>query len=468
MSRIWAVARQMIAEGIRMKIALVFLLLIGALILGLPFSDSADSSLTHAVQRFMSYGLSATGFLLGMLTIFMSRSLSDELVNRQIFLVMTKPIPRWQYVVGKWLGITVLNAAFLTCSGLTIYGMVYYIKQTHPPIDERFDEAELTNEVLVARHALPTKLPNFMQDAELEFDRNVEEGMYTDAPNFKPDKEKARLAKKYEARWRVVGPGDRRIFEFENVLCDRSHKNTIQIRYKTEVSQYPPDEIFRAVWRFGDPYKGTPVYDAPVRHVVGRFHTIRVPADAVAEDHTLLANFYNQNPFEGERQFNNVMEFRAADGVEVLFIVGSFEWNLARLLILMLCKLVFLAAVSVLMVTLFSFPVACLTAFTVYILAAAGSFLNDALDFASDDYASMFSSVKEFFLQSIIHLYNMLQWIIPDFGRYDAVETFVNGRNVSLVWVLQAIAELVLVKSLIILGLAVLFFYRREIAEVSF
>lgn len=468
MSRIWAVARQMIAEGIRMKIAVVFLLLIGAVVLGLPFSIAGDSSLTGAVQSFMSYGLSATGFLLGLLTIFMSRSLSDELVHRQIFLVMTKPIPRWQYVIGKWLGITVLNAVFLAASGLTLYGMVHYIKRTHPPIDDRFDVAELSNEVLVARHALPAKLPDFTQDAELEFDRNVEQGMYTEVPDFKPEKEKARLARKHEARWRVVGPGDRRIFEFENVLCDRAFKNTIQVRYKTEVSQYPPDEIFRAVWRFGDPYKGTPVYDAPVRHVIGRFHTIRVPADAVAEDHTLLVTFYNQNPFEGERQFNNVMEFRASDGVEVLFIVGSFEWNLVRLLILMLCKLVFLAAVSVLMVTVFSFPVACLTSFTVYILAAVGSFLTDALDLASNDLAGMFSSVKEFLVQSIMHLYNMLKWVIPDFGRYDAVETFVNGRNVSLVWVLQATTELVLLKSLLVLGLAILLFHRREVAEVSF
>src|SRR3990172_4243254 len=183
----------MIAEGVRMRIALVFLVLIGMVVLGLPFSISGDSSLTGAVQSFLSYGLSATGLLLGMLTIFMSRSLSDELVHRQIFLVVTKPIPRWQYVVGKWLGITLLNAAFLTCSGLTIYGMVHYIKRTHPPIDNRFDEAELTNEVLVARHALPCRLPNFMQDADVEFDRNVEEGMYADLPDFKPDAEKARL-----------------------------------------------------------------------------------------------------------------------------------------------------------------------------------------------------------------------------------------------------------------------------------
>jgi len=467
-SRIWAVARQMVSEGVRMKIALVFLVLIGAVVLGLPFSIAGDSSLTGAVQSFLSYGLNATGLLLGLLTIFMSRSLSDELVHRQIFLVMTKPIPRWQYVAGKWLGITVLNAVFLACSGLTMYGMVHYIKRTHPPIDDRFDEAELVNEVLVARHALPFKLPDFRQDAELEFDRNVEQGMYTEIPDFKPEVEKARLAKKHEARWRVVGPGDRRVFEFENVLCDRAHENTIQIRYKTEVSEYPPDEIFRALWRFGDPYKGTPVYDAPVRHVVGRFHTIRVPADVVAEDRTLLVQFFNQNPFAGEREYGNVMEFRTADGVEVLFVVGSFEWNLFRLLTLMMCKLVFLAAVAVLMVTVFSFPVACLTSFTVYVVAGAGSFFGESLDLASDDFAGMFSSVKEFLVQSTMHLYNMLHWVIPDFARYDAVETFVNGRNVGLVWVLQAIAELVLLKSLVIIGFAVLLFHRREVAEVSF
>ena len=60
MSRIWAVARQMIAEGIRMKIAVVFLVLIGLVVLGLPFSVAGDASLTGAVQSFMSYGLSAT------------------------------------------------------------------------------------------------------------------------------------------------------------------------------------------------------------------------------------------------------------------------------------------------------------------------------------------------------------------------------------------------------------------------
>ncbi|MCH7595395.1 MAG: ABC transporter permease [Planctomycetes bacterium] len=468
MSQALAVARLMIAEGIRMKIALVFLALIGMVILGVPLTIKGDSSLTGAVQSFMSYGLSATAVLLSMLTIFMSRSLSDEFVHHQIFLVMSKPVPRWQFIVGKWLGMTVLNAAFLACAGATIYGMVYYIKSTHPPIDNRFDEAELVNEVLVARHALQTKIPDFSDDAELEFERNLEQGLYANAGDIRPDAEKKRLAQKHEARWRVVGPLDARVFEFENVLCDRSKGNTIQLRYKTEVTQYAPDEIFRGAWVFGDAMKGTREYPIPTRHVVGRYHTIQVPADAVADDHTLLVRFYNRNPYEGERQHNNVIEFRKSDPVEILFVVGSFEWNFVRLLILMQCKLMFLAAVALLGTTVFSFPVACLTSFTVYILAGTRSFLTEALDFASDDYATMFSSAKEFFVQSFTYLYSTVHWIIPDFGYYDAVETFVNGRNVSLVWVLQAVTELVLIQTVIVLGLAVLLFHRREVAEVSF
>lgn len=467
MSNIWTIARHMIAEGIRMKLALVFLALIGLVVVGLPFSITGDSSLTGSVQSFLAYSLHATGVLLGLLTIFLSRSMADELVGHQIFLVMTKPVPRWQYVLGKWVGITTLNASFLICAGATTYGMVHYIKRTHPPIDERFDEAELTGEVLVARHSLRCTPPDFNKPAQAEFERNVEEGMYDHLAEFDPEFEKADLVKKYEARWRVVGPLERRTFEFENVRCDRSADSKIQIRYKTDVSQYPPDEVFRAVWQFGNPLKGTPLYQIPVRNVVGRYHTIPAPADAVADDHTLTVQFYNQNPFKGERQAQNIIEFRRSEEVTVFFVVGSFEGNLVRLLMLMQCKLMFLAAVALLMTTVFSFPVACLASLTIYVLAGTRAFILEALDFESDDYAPLFSSAKEFFIQSTIYLYDMVHWVIPDFAKYDAIDVFVSGQNVSLVWVLNGVFWLVAIKTGIVLGLAILLFHRREVAEVS-
>jgi hypothetical protein len=265
----------------------------------------------------------------------------------------------------------------------------------------------------------------------------------------------------------VVGPQNNRTFEFQNILVDRSPENSIQLRYKTEVSQYPPDEIFRAVWQLGDQFKGTPVYQASVRHMVGRYHTLRASADAVAQDHTLKVRFYNLNTNPDEPTWPNVIEFRASDPVEILFTVGSFEGNLFRLLVLMFCKLMFLAAVSVLAVTVFSFPVACLVSFTVYVLAGMRGFLIDALDMASADQVSMFTSAKEFIVQAVFMVFNAVYWVVPDFSRYDAIEELVSGRNVSLVWVLQAVAELAMIKTIIILGLAILLFHRRELAEVS-
>jgi hypothetical protein len=201
--------------------------------------------------------------------------------------------------------------------------------------------------------------------------------------------------------------------------------------------------------------------------MVGRYHIVRVAADVVAPDGTLKVTFLNRNPFADEPDFRNVIDFKPSEPVEVLFIVGSFEGNLVRLLILMMCKLMFLAALAILAASIFSFPVACLCALTVYVFAGAQQFLLDSLDFLSDDYATMFSSAQEFFAQLLIFLFQAVCFVVPDFSRYDAVESLVSGRNVGLVWVLQAVFELALLKTFIVLGLAMLLFQRREVAEVS-
>ena len=79
----------------------------------------------------------------------------------------------------------------------------------------------------------------------------------------------------------------------------------------------------------------------------------------------------------------------------------------------------------------------------------------------------MFTSVKEFFLHIMIYVMTIAQWIIPDLAKYDGVETLVGGRNVGLVWVLNGVFWLGLVQTGIVLGMAMLLFHRREVAEVS-
>jgi hypothetical protein len=121
-SRIRAVARTTIAEGMRAKVASGFALLMLVSIPFFYFTAEGDGTIKGRVQMFMSYSMGFSAFVLSLLTIFFAcRSLSVEISSRQIYSIVTKPIPRWQIVVGKWVGVMTLNAVLLSAAGLATY-----------------------------------------------------------------------------------------------------------------------------------------------------------------------------------------------------------------------------------------------------------------------------------------------------------------------------------------------------------
>jgi hypothetical protein len=71
--KIWAVARHMIAEGLRMKIAIVFIAILLLVLPIMPFTLAGDGvTLTSRVQSFLTYSLTLAGVLLSLLTLFLS------------------------------------------------------------------------------------------------------------------------------------------------------------------------------------------------------------------------------------------------------------------------------------------------------------------------------------------------------------------------------------------------------------
>ena len=105
MRRIWAVARQTLAEAVRKKAAVAFLILLGVMFSMLPFAEG-DGTLTGRVQAFLAYSVAATFVLSALVTIFLSCStIADEIRDRQIHTIVCKPIPRWQYFAGRWGGV---------------------------------------------------------------------------------------------------------------------------------------------------------------------------------------------------------------------------------------------------------------------------------------------------------------------------------------------------------------------------
>ncbi|MBN2592853.1 MAG: hypothetical protein JXA81_05040, partial [Sedimentisphaerales bacterium] len=141
MHSIRAVAINTIKQALRMKVAVVFTILLLVLLPVLGITATGDETLRGRLQTFVSYALSLTSFLLCLLTIIVSiYTVTSDIEQRQIFTVLTKPIRRYQLILGKLLGVIVLDVILLCLFSAIIYTITIYTpKFTKPSEDELRD-----------------------------------------------------------------------------------------------------------------------------------------------------------------------------------------------------------------------------------------------------------------------------------------------------------------------------------------
>jgi len=136
-----------------MKIAAVFIILLLVLLPAMGFTVTGDDTLKGRLQTFVSYGLSLTSFLLCLLTIMVSiYSLTSDIKQKQIYTVITKPIRRFQLLLGKLLGIILLDVGLLVLFCGLIYAIVVYMPKYLGTDGEELTRAK--NEFFTARAGL--------------------------------------------------------------------------------------------------------------------------------------------------------------------------------------------------------------------------------------------------------------------------------------------------------------------------
>ncbi len=122
MRGIVAVAVNTIRQALRLKIAVVFIILLAVLLPVMGLTATGDGTVKGRLQTFISYGLSLAGLLLCLLTIIVSvHSVTSDISGRQIYTVVTKPIRRFQILTGKLLGVIVLDLVLLILFTTVIY-----------------------------------------------------------------------------------------------------------------------------------------------------------------------------------------------------------------------------------------------------------------------------------------------------------------------------------------------------------
>lgn len=146
------VARTMVEESLRMGVGLIFMIALLVLLPMLPLIFGSEDRVTYMVQRFLTYSNMVVAVLLGMMTILLAaRTVSLEIATRQIHMTLTKPLGRAQYLLGKWLGIVLLNAVLLVVAGIGTYGFTTAIAN-NPALND-LDRYAVDREVLTARLA---------------------------------------------------------------------------------------------------------------------------------------------------------------------------------------------------------------------------------------------------------------------------------------------------------------------------
>jgi hypothetical protein len=456
MHNVWAVATNTMKQAVRMRLAVVFVVLLMFLIPVMGFSATGDGTLKGRLQTFVSYALSLTSFLLCLLTIAVSiYSLTSDISGRQIYTVITKPIRRFELLCGKLLGVILLNTGLLVFFSALIYGIAIYTPRLVKTSQDELRQAE--NEFFTARAGLVPAEADVSGEVQAAYDKLAQEGRLPELFRGLSRRDiLARLTKQAKLRSRAANVGQELIWEFENVR-PLDPNQSLFIRFKYDVSVSPPDlQIYGRWWagdirqvRYGQPIV-TGFYEFESKDLIRTSHEIEVPADVIAADGYLAVGFLNP-PLN-----QTVVIFPLDGGLEVLYKADTFTANFIRAVLLISLRLIILAALGVLASTFLSFPVALLLCMVIFFTANFSGFVLESFDYLSENIGSIY----KYTLRPIIQL-------LPQFDKHNPTKYLVGARLLGWSILAKAAALMVLVKAVLLMLLAMVVFSRREIAKIT-
>lgn len=483
-----AVARTIVEEavGTRLSVLLVMLVIVG--LPTLPLVLDPAERLAYRLQFFLDWSLSGAFVLLAMVSIALCcGSVCGDIESRRIHMSLSKPLRRWEYLVGKWLGVILLDLLLVTLVGFGVYAFAQALRQA--PAADNADRRAVEEQVLTARAAARPVHPR-----QEEFERSVEaaiEQIRKDDPAlFAKDSAGARkrILSQHVFLWHTVSPDVVSSYLFTGLERHRLQSKVIQLRLEpfADNSKTTAAEVRFALWLNERPY---PVKEG--RHEeytlqAGTTHTLELPSSAIADDGTLRVTIANRNlVMPGDPQPTSI-GFNPGEGLELLYRVGSFEGNFVRGLLVMWAKLAMLSAVALAAAAWLGFPVAMLASMMVFVAAVASGFLADAIDIytgvdiADPTFVSMLQLRSSLLLERI----GKFEWweamktvgayaadaflsLIPSFAHFDTITQIATGRVVPVSDMAAGLLEMGCAYPLLLLGIGWLLLERRDLVSAQ-
>ncbi|MBA2124293.1 hypothetical protein B9J78_05090 [bacterium Unc6] len=464
MNRIFAIAHNTLKQGIRLKISLIIILFLILVVIGFPFAVQSDGTQKGRIQIILVYSISLAGFLLSVLTIFLSTTtMCKDISSHQIMTVDIKPVRRYEILIGKWLGIMFLNMFLVFCMGCVMY-FVIKIAQKIPA--KETSAMHSAADILISRKKF---MPQPM-DIEKLVEREIEQRKkYSEIPpGVTEEKLRHNLRRAIERSVRAVPPN----YETEWIIKGiKSPKGDIVARYKfhtgrplTETGQ---KQQLIGVWTAGKREKGNFV-EIPVSNAADVFHQIYIPREVLDND-TLYLSYANIDPL------NITVLFPVHDGVEVMAPVGGFSFNFFKGLLLLLIGIAFISTIGIITGSIFSFPTAIAVCIFIYGLSLSTGFVRELAFMEAHQCpgcpahthteeqkpvgigANVLGDISRYFFKGILLL-------IPDINKTNPSGYLSTGIFISFFDVLRQFFSIIMLRVIPLFLAGFYFFYRREIA----
>lgn len=475
-----AIARNVVNEAVRMKIFLVFIVVLVLMLAILPEYLSEKTPLRYRVQTVLQFGTGLSFWIIALLVLLLTMSsICFEQRDKVIWQTMTKPVTHAQYLLGKWVGVVCMAGVLLmVCAGGVFMFTEFmrnqraigesraYVSGDDAPISE--DRLILETQILTARE---TKRADEIELDQEKFNRTVLayiENERKTNPDFarlpdKPedldprmvDKVAADLREQLMTAYRTIEPGSNETYKFSGLQGVRDLNRPLVLKYRVDAGSNRPDQFLKVTFAFS---RSSPI----VRDVVlGQDMSFNISPNVIDDDGAIYIQVVNGDVFSGVG--NDMTLTFPKGGLEVSYPVTSYRANFMRAVAVMWIKLAFLAMVAIFCSTFMSFPVACLVAMGVFFSAETTQFLFDSLEsYATEDREGntvIFKVVISWISYGVAYLFKLYSDLQP-------VQRLVDGELIPWSSVGLGSGSLALVSAVLYLA-SVYIFKRRELATYS-
>lgn len=435
-----------------------------AVVILLPRMVQDDGTVAGHAQVLLQYTLGVVTFLLSVGTLGVAPGLvAGELETRRLQQLLVKPVRFGQIWTGKWLALGAVNAVVLGGSILLADGLLRYSQRESRLTPEQ--AAELVRKVRVSRVALsPRETPPDPAELKARQAEYIAKGVM--AAGMPEGAARLKVLQRIRFERNRVPPGGEKswLFDVGAAGCGKVPA-TLLVQFLTSGSYTPGD--MEGEWTAG--FRGAePFFRSSPRLRPMLPQEIVIPAFPPSAE-PLEVTFRN-----GGTEKSATIVFHVEHGVRLLVPSGSYGMNLFRAYILMLLKLVLLAAVGVTMGSLFSPPVAVLTSFFALAVIGFSGYIGWVAEtgvfYVPHEHAGAAHADEHEEHALIVRLldpplkasYRVLNRVLAPLRELDPLERVAGGEQIPSADVARGVAAMGVIGSGLLALIAVGVFGRRE------